>query len=437
MKQELLNEILEEIGTEIKRLVEHLCDMDEGPRLEDIEVSFRGSMQRIGGRLIECYVRSRGFGYQGRRVACSCGCMAESVGYRKKHIVTIIGEATIKRAYYYCNGCGRGFAPLDEELKLSRRSLSKSVERAICRLSVVESFESAVEGLYDIGGVSVCAKEAQLVSESVGASIADAASEQVHQVFEMDAEIVPEESAEMLLVELDGKIVPTTKGGRELKVAAISEIIPGSGKEETRLGKRSYIGRFDSAEEFGRHLWVEASRRGVAAAQRVVGLGDGAPWIWNQMQAHFPGAVEILDFYHVSEHMWELGNLLYGQGTKKTAGFVDYKLSQVWNGEVDKAIKALGKLKFADREKSEKLRLEIGYLKDNRHRMDYPSYRAAGYPVGSGMVESACKQFGARLDQAGMRWIESGAASIAALRALKLSGRWDDYWQPARAPLYA
>lgn len=69
--------------------------------------------------------------------------------------------------------------------------------------------------------------------------------------------------------------------------------------------------------------------------------------------------------------------------------------------------------------------------------MDYPTYKARGYHVGSGVVESACKQFGARLDQAGMRWKEIGAGAIAALRALKLSGRWDDYWKPARPPLYA
>ena len=90
-----------------------------------------------------------------------------------------------------------------------------------------------------------------------------------------------------------------------------------------------------------------------------------------------------------------------------------------------------------EKDKQEKLRLEIGYLQENRDRMRYPTYRERGYHIGSGVVESACKQFGARLDQAGMRWIEPGAGAIAALRALKLSGRWDTYWKPARPPLYA
>lgn len=437
MKHEMLNEIVEEIKKEFKQLAEYMFKMDVPPTLEDIEVSFRRSMQRLGGRFIECYVRSRHFGYVGRRVPCSCGGMAEAVGYRPKHIQSIIGQADIERAYYHCRRCGGGFAPIDEELELSRRSFSRSVERAVCRLAVVESFEAAVEDLYDIGGVSISAKEVQLVSESVGESVSKEESEEVRQVFEMDKEVKAEDAPRVLLIEMDGKIIPTLDGGRELKVAAISELLLGQTPEESKLGRTTYLGRLESSDEFGRHVWVEAARRGVEKADEVVGLGDGAAWIWNRMSDHFPEAVQILDFYHASEHMWDLGNTLYGQGKEKTKRFVGYKLSQIYSGKVDKVIKALKKLQFDDPDKSKELLTEIGYLEDNRERMDYPSYIARGYHIGSGVVESACKQFGARLDQAGMRWTGPGANSIAALRALKLSGRWDDYWKPARAPLYA
>jgi hypothetical protein len=437
LKHEMLNEIVDEIEAEFKQLAEYLFEMEEPPTLEEIEVSFRQSMHRIGGKFVECYVKSRNYGYMGRRIACSCGSMAESVGYRPKQIQTLIGQAKIERAYYHCKKCGSGFAPIDEELKLSRRSFSKTVERAVCRLAVVESFESTVDDLYDIGGISISAKEAQIVSESVGAELARVQSEEVREVFELDKEVKAEDDAVILLIEMDGKIVPTHDGGRELKVAAISELVVGESPDDSKIGKTTYVGNFEIAEEFGRYVWTEAARRGVEQANKVVGLGDGAAWIWNRMGEHFPDAVQILDFYHVSEHLWSLGNALYGQGKERTKKFVDYKLSQIWSGQVDKSINALMKLKFADQDKSEKLRIEIGYLQDNRRRMDYPSYKANGYHVGSGVVESACKQFGARLDQAGMRWKEPGAGSIAALRALKLSGRWDDYWKPARPPLYA
>jgi len=437
MKQELLNEIVSEIEAEFKQLINYLFEMEEPPTLEEIEVSFRQSMHRLGGKFIECYVKSRNFGYMGRRTACSCGAMAESVGYRSKQIQTIIGQAKIERAYYYCKECGRGFAPIDEELMLTRRSFSRVVERAVCRLAVVESFECSVDDLYDVGGISISAKEAQILSESVGSELARTQADEVREVFESEKELKAEESAGILLIEMDGKIVPTHDGGRELKVGAISELVLGENPDESKIGKTTYVGNFETAEEFGRYVWIEAARRGVEDAEKVIGLGDGAPWIWNRMCEHFPDAIQILDFYHVSEHMWGLGNALYGEGTSKTKRFVEHKLSQIWSGKVDKTIKALMKLKFTDSDKSEKLRVEIGYLQYNRSRMDYPNYKARGYHVGSGVVESACKQFGARLDQAGMRWKEIGEGAIAALRALKLSGRWDDYWKPARPPLYA
>lgn len=298
MKHEMLNEIVKEIETEFKQLAKYLLGMEEPATLEDIEVSFRETMLRVGGRFIECYVRSRRFGYQGRRVTCSCGGVAESVGYRPKQIQTIIGDASIERAYYYCRGCKSGFAPIDEELELTRRSFSRTVERAVCRLAVVESFEAAAEDLYDISGVSVSAKEAQLLSEAVGAGISGMEAEEVRQVFEEEKQVEPESVSQVLLIEMDGKIVPTHTGGRELKVAAISELVCGTSPDESKIGRTTYLGRFSSSEEFGRYVWVEAARRGVEFAGKVVGLG----------------------------------NLLYGQGKKKTKRFVDYKVKQIWDG---------------------------------------------------------------------------------------------------------
>ena len=437
-KERLLNEILSEMNAECKRLIEHLASSEE-VSIERIESSFRQMMLRIGGKFIELYVGRSDLGYDGKRTECSCGKMAEFEGYRSRVVQTMIGTARIERAYYHCPSCRSGFAPLDQELDLSRRSLSRALERAVCRLAVVESFEQTVEDLYDVGGVSVSAKEAQLVSESIGAAIAVQGAAEVEAVWAEEMRIEAEERPEVLCVEVDGKIVPTREGGRELKVAAVSELVAGARANQQRLevGKTTYLGRFDCAQDFGRHVWVEAARRGVEDAKVVIGLGDGAPWIWNLMGEQFPNAVQILDFYHASGHLWELGNALYGEGTERAKRFASCKQDQLKAGEVSKVIAALKRLKVADRDKQDKIRLEIGYLQENKDRMQYPTYRERGYHIGSGVVESACKQFGARLDQAGMRWIEPGAGAIAALRALKLSGRWDTYWKPARPPLYA
>jgi hypothetical protein len=192
-------------------------------------------MLKIGAKFIELYVGRSDLGYKGKRTECSCGKMAEFEGYRSRVVQTMIGTARIERAYYHCPSCRSGFAPLDQELGLSRRSLSRALERAICRLAVVESFEHTVEDLYDVGGVSVSAKEAQLVSESIGATIAVQGAADVEAVWGEQMDIESEDSPEVLCIELDGKVVPTREGGRELKVAAVCELVRSAKADERRL----------------------------------------------------------------------------------------------------------------------------------------------------------------------------------------------------------
>lgn len=434
----MLDEILPEVIEECNRLAEHLVSFGRIASIEEIEAAHRQMMQRIGGKLIEKMVALHHWGHEGRYRNCECGAKARFEGYREKTVVSMAGQARIERAYYYCPGCKAGFAPIDEALGLSRRQISLAVERSICRLAAVESFELASEDLYELAGVSVSAKEAQQVSESVGAEIALKQVNEVRRYLAGEIEIQPEDRPDVLVIGLDGKMIPTRSGhDRELKVVTVFDLVEPKEQERLSVGRTSYLGQFTEPDKLADHVWVEAARRGVEMAGVVIGLGDGATWIWRLISDQFPQAVQILDIFHAREHLWELGNVLYGQGTEKTERFVRYKIKQVDEGHVGKVIAALSKLKAADPAKAEKLREEIHYFSANRDRMNYPNYRRLGYHIGSGVVESACKQFGARLDAVGMRWTEEGAGAIAALRAVKLSGRWDSFWQPVRPPLYA
>ena len=435
----MLDLILPELLAEFNQLAEHFSSMGRTPSVEEIEVSYRQVMLKLGGKLIEQVVALEGYGKEGTRVQCSCGEMATFEGYRPKILTSMIGISRIERAYYHCSSCKSGFAPIDSVLGIGQGMFSTAVERGVCSLAAVEPFEKVSDHLYELCAVSVSAKAVQLTSESWGERVAHEEGALVEAVFREEEQVEAEDYPEVLCIGLDGKIVSLLDRGRELKVASIYDLVPGRDGNRNRLkpGKTSYIGMFSEASEFGRHVWVEAMRRGAESARALIVLGDGAVWIWNLAAEHFPDAIQILDIYHVKEHLWELGKVLYGEGSKKTKSFVEYKCKQIESGKVGKVISALKKLKVADGVHAEKLRVEIGYLESNRVRMNYPSYRKCGYHIGSGMVESACKQFGARLDQAGMRWIEAGAGAIAALRALWLSNRWHSYWKPIRPPLYA
>jgi hypothetical protein len=354
-------------------------------------------------------------------------------------VQTLVGDISYVRAYYYCEHCKEGFSPMDDEIGVGRREMSKAVERSICRLCTVESFENAVEDLYELSGISVSAKSAQMVSEMAGEQMLAQMRRESEEAVNGDRKIEVEEKPEMICITMDGKMIPTTSGHhKELKVAAIYDLVAKDADGGDRgPGRITYLGQFGDPETFGATVWAEASRRGAEVARKVSVLGDGAKWIWNQAAMHWPEAVQILDYYHATEHVWDIGKVLYGEGTEKTARFVTYKVDQIWNGEVGKVIKALSRLKVADTEKVCRLGQTAEYLRTNQHRMNYPKYREEGYHIGSGIVESAAKQFGARLDQAGMRWTERGAGGIAALRASRLSGYWDMYWKPVRPPLLA
>jgi hypothetical protein len=436
-KEELLQSILPEVEEEIKRLAEYLTSFDQPPTVEEMEVSIRQLNQMVGSRLVEHIVALWGRGWEGTRIPCSCGQMARFHSYRRKVICTLVGTAEIERAYYYCEECGSGFCPIDEDLGVSRRAFSLAVQRGMSSLAAVEPFELVSKHLEDLAGVSVSAKEVQTVSEWWGEVVAKEESAQVEKAFAGEVEIEAEDTPDVLAVELDGKMVPMRDGTyRELKVGAICDLVPGKEERGTlKPGVMSYVASFERAGEFGRRVWLSAARRGVEEAGAVTALGDGAAWIWNQVQEHYPQAEQILDFYHASEHIWVLGGVLFGQGSDRTSRFAKYKQNQILEGQVQKTISALRKLKPEESEKRERLRLEVGYLEENKVRMNYPSYRSRGYHIGSGIVESACKRFGARLDAAGMRWTEDGAGAIAALRAVWLSNRWESHWKPARPPL--
>ncbi len=210
--------------------------------------------------------------------------------------------------------------------------------------------------------------------------------------------------------------------------------IDGAGAEE---GSQSYIGVVGSMEEAGLRLGAEAARRGVGVDERVVCLGDGASGNWTQFELHFSNREEVLDWYHAMEHLWAAGNGIFGQGTAEAVRWVKQWEHELWEGRVEAVIVALHRESRREGEAGEAgeaARSEIHYFETNKQRMCYCEYRAMGYPIGSGTVESACKQLiGARLKGAGMEWSKPGAQGVLTLRAELLSERWKQGWPKTRS----
>lgn len=169
---------------------------------------------------------------------------------------------------------------------------------------------------------------------------------------------------------------------------------------------------------------MEAHRRGLEGAARVAVLGDGAAWIWTLAAEHFPTAVHIVDWYHASARIWNLGRALYGTDTPETTAWVEGQLERLAQGQA--AILATEWPRLSCRGEAAAVRDEqVTYFTNQASRMAYAQYRAEGWDIGSGMVESACKHLiAAREKGAGMRWSETGAHTVAAVRVLLANDQW-------------
>jgi len=182
---------------------------------------------------------------------------------------------------------------------------------------------------------------------------------------------------------------------------------------------------------FGEALWAEARQRHWMPARETVVLGDGAPWIWNLAADKFFTSRQMVDWYHAKLHLTQAATALPGEGTAAARRWWRNQETPLLQGHAERLARTLLKLALKHPNRAEGLRREAGYFHENYRRMQYLEMREEGFPIGSGMVESACKQFRARLAGSGMRWSRLGLERLLPIRAAIMSHRFDELWQQA------
>jgi len=363
--------------------------------------------------------------------------------------MTILGPVSYRRSMYECP-CGNIRYPGDEALNVVDTTRSPGLRRMMARAGSNSTFKEAREDLHIYAGVNVSAKDIERVAEGIGKDMAQwtekERQEVIHGTIADQKEPVP-----LLYISYDGTGVPMTKDElngrkgkqpdgsaktREAKVGCVftQTTVDAEGRPVRDPDSTTFTGAIESAEEFGWRIYGEAVRRGLRTAKRVVVLGDGAEWVKNLADMHFPGATPIIDLYHAKEHVANLCKLLFGNNEKQVSRYRTRWWTYLEYGNVNKITRqAEGKLPD-NHERKEETRKEISYLKKNKDRMRYKDYRAEGLFVGSGVVEACCKSIiGARLKRSGMEWTVRGANSIISLRCMIKSGRFEDYWSDRAA----
>ena len=200
-------------------------------------------------------------------------------------------------------------------------------------------------------------------------------------------------------------------------------------------GATTYTATLAPAEAFGRQLQAAAQRRGLGWARRVAVLGDGAKWIWKLAARRFPGAVQLVDWYHAREHLWALAQLLYGEGTAAAWAWLETVAGELWlaaaPADVDVVALAAAEAWAAPpppgaprrtKARRREVAQAIAYFVGNAPRMRYAAVRAAGLPVGSGIVEGGCHSvLHVRLKRPGARWAAESAEHMVRARAVLCS----------------
>lgn len=257
----------------------------------------------------------------------------------------------------------------------------------------------------------------------------------------------------LLVIGLDGgrvqskeKDEQTGNRWRENKVCTITSMLPGDGKEkEPKPLVTTTVATMRDAAAFGPMVRVEAERRGVRQAERIVALCDGGNWIDPLLERHFGPLVRIIDWCHASEHLWDCARAVHGAQTPQSSSLAEQLEAWLWDGKVQRVIQALteqSQMLGPPREDDPAghprrvLHQNVGYFSKHRQHMNYPEYRAKGWPIGSGVTEAAVKQFNKRVKGTEQFWREDGVEPILMLRALWISqdDRWSRYW--ANRPAY-
>ena len=417
---------------------------DSGLDLEAVEMATRAGAHRVGSAILTGFLAEDG-GYAGR-VACGCGQHAHYHDHRPKQLLTVLGPLHFNRAYYVCRHCRKGQSPRDRELDVEGVSCSPGVRRMLAVVGSESSFDQGREQLELLAGIEVTAKAVERHAEAIGSDIEVRQQSEIGRAKQLELPVAGGPAVPLLYIEMDGTGIPVAKSeteGRAGKVdgqpARTREVKLGclftqtstdsEGRPVRDEDSTSYVAAIETAEAFGLRLYTEAWRRGWSRAQKKVVIGDGAIWIWNLADQHFPGAIQIVDLYHARQHLWDLSAKLFPEDNQGLKRWVARCLDRLNRGKIEALVKILRDSQPGTGELAKTIVNEAEYFERNAERMRYPAFRAQGLFVGSGVVEAGCKiVIGARLKCSGMFWTVRGANAITALRCCRLSRRFEDYW---------
>jgi len=458
--------IVQQLEHDFKELIEYVTGEDAQSRTAyEVELNLFRRLLALGAQLLRLFFVHRSSVRPQEPVYASDGAPLSYQGQSRTSYYSVFGKVQFERHYFYAPGHG-GLCPLDAELSLPPRCYSDLLRDWAEYCVTDESYDEAIKVLKRILGLSI----SKLALETGAQEDAEA----VVAFYEQKAAPPVKTEGPILVVQADGKGVPMVRTESVAKLARLSK-----GQKRTQKKEAVTTGIYtiepyrrtpqevveallrtgegeDSAEQASltpsqrpapanKEVWAtlegkdiafdrlarRVAQRDHAGVQQRVALTDGDEALQNQVSDKLPGFELILDIIHASEYLWDTANALLGEGNPDRTAWIGEQLLQILSGQTIEVIQTLeGMVQEDDLSSTQQeiLSTTIGYYCRNLPYMRYDYYLAQGWPIGTGVIEGACRHLVKdRTERSGMRWTQAGAQAVLDLRAVRINGDWDDY----------
>lgn len=435
LREEVRQALQQEAETLVQAAMELAAKLKAAGSPKEAEQAFRAQLMAVGGRMLArvlersdsdlCQtVRQRG---HSKRDGTLCQGKLKSKGRKGITIRTLLGVVRLKRWTGACQECRRIVGTADEVLEVSG-GLSAACASAVALTGVTMSFEQAGKALEELVGVEV---DDNRVQRTV-AAVAPRAEAFTHKILSQSSTIPLPPKGTRIYIMIDGGRIRMREEGRPWREPVTALVL-----WENPDGSLTKHGISHPADKD--HVlsvldaWMKRLEPGTD--WEVLVVADGAEWIWAWAD-QYPWVIGILDYYHVKEHVWEAANELQGEGSPQAAAWVKQIMDRLWRGWVPSTVQKLDEMRPRGRDapaKRDALNALATYLENHDGLIKFGEDRNAGRTIGSGAIESFCKQlFSMRMKGPGMFWGPQGARNVMDLRTHYLTGHWEELWRPLR-----
>ena len=457
-----IQRIAEEVVKVVQKGIRQKQTEGQAPEtMAEFEIAFREILRQIGAEAVGIFLS----GLQptpASEIACECGGQLHYQRMRPAVTTTVFGKVAYCRAYYAGCSCGKGLAPLDKTYGVEAGGISSGLAQLMALAGIAFSFEESEKWLkefllFEVSENSIRSetqKMGRLQQESEETAIQSSQNEKTLQERLRTEQQIPKRlygSLDAAKVRIEprtrqGVAVPEHENWRDMKVGcwyqaeavAVSRQSSRQRQKAQREGTvfrtthHQYYCDIAHVDEFGKLVWATGCQVSADLAAELVFVCDGAAWIWDLVEQYYPNAVQIVDWYHAEDRLKRLADAVFPSATQRQAWLAPV-VESLWQGQVEEVILACQPLA----NQHDEARQAVTYFSNNGQRMRYDLFRTQGYLIGSGTIESGCKQIVThRLKRSGAQWIVQGAVRTAKARAAWLSGNWHTLCQKrAKLPL--